>query len=250
MEDFVPLCLYFNRKLNSSFIGLPNKVRKNNQTVFECSQNPELEFVTQFYVLNPDFATRPSGMNLLCAKNANLTTTSVEVIYDPFNYEKGCIRFIAWIRAIPSGTPLYIWENENSTYITFDSKIPDKKYKQAYFSPIYVLMDPRVKATRLSAIENGEFEIKDDIPQFKFTGYQGRCIPDKDGMSIGECVVLYGKNILSKSNNDPVLLDYIANEYGDKKRVNVGDVSIVIILSIIMIFVSCVMYLVVRNQKS
>uniref|UniRef100_A0A6C0EL88 Uncharacterized protein n=1 Tax=viral metagenome TaxID=1070528 RepID=A0A6C0EL88_9ZZZZ len=232
-KDIVPLCLYLNDQTKSSYIGFPAKKHTKDGIKFSCQPIPDARLVAQFYVVNPDITTRPPGMDLFCARDSpdsQLATVDLSIVYDPFHYQKDCIRFYAWVEPVPHATPLHVWKSGSLMYFSFGKEDPGKGFTEVDFSPIYVLIDPRIKdADRIKGFKGregkegqGAFEIKNNYPQFKFSGYQGRCIPDPNGMSVGDCTVLYGKNILFPQyrNQEPTLRNYIDQLYNKRGEDN------------------------------
>lgn len=225
--EIVPLCLYQNHATLTSYIGYPSKVRRGDRDVLVCTERPDTEMVAQFYVVNPDFRPIPPGMDLICAEDsadAQHATIAVEQIYDPFNLSKHCVRFLAWMEPIPRTTPLYIFQSGQKIHVSFSNQPPGPEFKQTFMSPIYVLVHPDVNAPRVPTATNGQsdrFIVQEDgQPLFLFSGYQGRCIPDPNGTSLGRCTVLYTKDILNSnvSDDQPTLLEYIDQTYNQPRR--------------------------------
>lgn len=231
-DTIVPLCLYSSPL--SSYISFPAKVREGDKTVLRCdpafqpSYNSDKEFITTFYVINPDIHPIPSGMDLLCIQNASNSSTDIKQLYDPFNTEEKCIRFLAWLEPTPFTTPLYVYKSKNNMRLSFDSKPPTPDYKPALVPSIYVLIDPRMKDVyRVPAPRKPEvigdktsFAISPEgIPVFTFSGYQERCIPDPNGRDLKECIVITDKDVLrlDRIGYDKGLLNYLQERYGKKR---------------------------------
>lgn len=241
-NNIVPLCLYENQGVSCSYISLPS-IQNNKLTcdnIFDC------KLITQFYVINPDIAFQPTGMVLFCVKNNNNTTTDIKIIYDPFNRDEKCLRFYAWIQPTPYTTPLYIYKkNDTQIKITFEREY---NLTELPFSPIYVLIDPRINTKRING--NKSFKIENNIPKFLFSGYQSRCVPDPDGMSIGDCIVLYNQKILSPKYNKETqtLLSYLNDRY-NKEEISINifsDIGLISGLMLIGIFI-IVLIIVLEN---
>lgn len=241
-SNIIKLCLYQNLN-NESYIGLPSV---NNKYIYECENRPDMVLESSFYVINPAIAIRPEGTELICVKNDLNHTTDLILKYDPFNIETDCISFLAWLEPTPHTAPLYIWKNGNSRVISFSSKQPNS-YQEEIFSPIYVLVNPKSNIPIVSKFTDQNFDIINNEPQFKFVGYQGRCLPNPTGLSIGDCVVLYGKNVLSPKfqKRQPTLLDYIDKNYNKKLTIN----SNIINFGVIFIFFSFVILMFVYIKK-
>jgi len=250
--EIVPLCIYKN--VNTSYIGLPKKINKNDQITYKCSLIPNLQFYSRIWVINPDFRPIPPGTSLFCAKQSNYTTISINPVYDPFDIQDNCVRFITWMQPTPYTTPLYIYNNGSNYIISFD-KQPPPNYININISPIYVLVDPNTNVERILPSYKpvtSDFNIIDGIPQYYFSGLDGNCVPDPQGYSLGKCVTLYNKKILSPelSNKRFTLLNYLQYRYGNKGTTNPFEkVSVyVIILLSIMLIGSIITIMIVRNK--
>jgi hypothetical protein len=213
-HDIISLCLYQSYDGNNSYIGLADE--KGN-----CNTRPGVNFVAKFYGINPAISIQPPGSELFCARDtedATFSTTEIVPLYDTFNYdEKNCIRFIAWMEPVPGTTPLYVFQMNDSVFASFDSTPPSLVHVSK--NPIYVLTDPR---DGFKTVGNGSpFKIVNDKPVFLFRGYQGRCVPSSEGYTIGECLVLSAKNILSPTfyNTEPTLLGELSKSSKSSKNI-------------------------------
>jgi hypothetical protein len=237
-DNIVPLCLYKRTDRLGSYIGSPTKIRKNGETILACQEKPDTQLILKFYAIDPEFPVVPPGMVLLCAKDTptdDFTTIALTQVYDVFDYEENCVRFFAWLEPIPHTTPLHIWQNGDLIYVSLQNEIPALNYTQVYFSPIYVLIDPRIEnVVRIPGFSSDKFSVQDDKPQFRFSDYQGRCIPDPNGLPIKECLA----NILStKTQKNLTLLDYLENRYNKKRNWNIFSlIGLKIIFVILFIF--------------
>lgn len=239
-NDIVPLCLY------NGYIGLPNKVYENGKVVYKCDKDLDVDFISQFYVVNPDFRPIPTGMALFCIKNSHNSTISIRPIYDPFDISEQCLRFITWTEPVPYTTPLFIYTYGDNTIISITDTPPSPEYERV--EPIYVLFHPNVKnIIRISSFNKNFFNTDDfGEPAFRFSGYQGRCIPDPNGLTLGECVVLHNKNIISPEleHKESTLLNYLEYKYGREKErnpfVNVPLILVVILILLLLISIAIV----------
>ena len=161
--SIVPLCLYENFITKTSYLGLPVKTRQSDSDVFLCENVPDCRLLKTFYVINPDMAVFPTGLDLIGIKNSDsgFYTENVSQLYDPFHYEENTIRFLAWLEPTPHAIPLYVLSSGNSIIITLNAEQPNQ-FSPLGFSPIYVL----------------------DNPDMKFYNYQGRCLPDFSGIDL------------------------------------------------------------------
>lgn len=230
----IPMCLHTNIETKSSYIGLPSKARYQNQTIFVCEKNPDTEIQTIFYVLNPDIRPIPPGTVLFCAKDSlssDFSTISLEQIYDPFDIDQNCVRFIAWLSPVPYSTPLYIVKNGDSIFASFE-----KQNNQVYFSPIYVLLDPRLQGyerMKGHSKEKKNFEIVNGIPNFLFSNYQGKCVPDPSGIPFEKCLV---KSIL-ENKVQPTMLNHLKKLYGQNwDLLFILIVFVILVIGLILIF--------------
>lgn len=242
----IPLCLYTNHTTSSSYIGLPTKEKKGDNVVLSCNPKPDTELVASFYALNPDIRPIPPGTVLMCAKDTetdDFSTIDLEPIYDPFDIDQKCIRFIAWLSPVPYTTPLYVMKFGNSVYMSFEKKLPGPEYQEIYFSPIHVLIDPRIDAQRIHGHKKGPkgFSVKDGQPQFLFSVYQGRCIPDPTGVSLGRCLV---ENVL-ESENQPTMLKHLEKIYGGKPDWKL----VILVLGVILAITVCVFVIKMKKSK-
>lgn len=242
----VPLCLYRKSEYDS-YISLPVKSFKNGKTIFECSALENMIPITIFYGINPDMRPIPPGAVLMCIKNIpeEYVTIDIQPIYDPFDIDEKCSRMMVWLDPVPHTTPLYISKNGDSMHISLTKEIP-KEYTELNYSPIYVLLDPRIDAQRTKGFRGQtikDFKIYDDKPVFLFSEYQGKCIPDPEGIPLGNCVV---NNILNSDGNEPSLIDFLNKQYKDKI-----DTKTIFLFCILIILIIITIYLIYqRNRKT
>ncbi len=225
--SIVPLCLYENKNTGGSYISYPKKSRENDKDVFSCENKDYLQFITTFYAVNPDFFTIPTGMDMIFAEETftdELHTIKIGQVYDPFNHEDvNTVKFIAWIEPVPYSTPLYIYEYGSNTKISL-TRIKDEFYKEVFFSPIYVLIDPRQDAIRIPG-SKGNFPIVNNLPVFLFSNYYGRCIPDDKGIELNKCVILH-----NKQQKELTLLERVGKENNKKEKSILNKTYLLIII--------------------
>ena len=207
----VPICIYRTDSGSDMILSLPFQEENGNLTCFQkpvyslYSENTqELTLAGQFYALNPDIRPIPPGSVLFCS-NPNI----FEPIYDPFDIDRGCLRFIAWLNRAPHTVPLYVSKGTAGFHISLSPETPEG-YTPLYFSPIHVLSSP----------------------DMKFSGYQGMCIPDPNGTSIGECLVLNVKKVTGNAY-EPTLINYLREKHGNS--LNWGLLLIFLCLSLIFL---------------
>jgi hypothetical protein len=255
--DIEPFCIYHNVNKLSGYIGPPTKYRENGVTKFKCAGKSGVQLVGKFWAIRPTFRPIPPGASLLCAKASRETgheTLSIKTVYDPFHLDSSCVMFIAWVEPVPYTTPLYIYKHGETIFPSFSSKPPSEFHKEILISPIYVLTEPGQNITYVPGLTDTpkEFGYQNEQPQFLFSGYQGRCLPDPDGMPLGECAVLYIENILdpelSDSGKQPTLLNQlqlIADYNKEKENVfkKIGTVPIVISLFVLLLSIVIVILL-------
>jgi len=165
MTEFVPLYLY------------------KNQAILSVKETGSDQDYTPFWVINPDFRPIPAGTDLVCVKNDQDRTVSVEQLYDMFNLDNVCLRLLAWLEPTPYTIPLHIGKKDTSLYLSF-SDLPSN-YKEIF--TIYVLKE---------------------VPKF-FQNDKGRCVPSSQGVSLSSCSVQ-----TKLKGVKPTLLGYLEDKYG------------------------------------
>jgi hypothetical protein len=244
----VPYCLYRKGQFDS-YISLPVKSRENDKTVLKCPPLPDMQPITIFYAINPDIRPIPPGMALLCLKNIPEENVTIDVspIYDIFNIDQKCYRMMVWLDPVPYTTSIYLSKKNNSMHISLSKDIP-AGYEPLYFSPMYVLIDPRQEAIRTKGHKGQnykDFKIVDNQPNFLFSGYQGKCIPDPNGISLGECIVKYVKDIFDPNNKEPTLINYLNSKYGNKL-----DTKTILLFCILILCSFLFLYFVFYRNKN
>ncbi len=234
--QIIPLCLYkYKDNPNQNYICYPNLVKRNDKVVYGCPDKENMEFMNMFYAINPDFRPLPQGTQLFCAMSTDVNTTSFETMYDMFNNKKGCIRFIAWDKPVPYTTRLTITNLNDAISVTVgkDDVIEDNRNTLS----LYVLFDPRDNVPRIGSGQ--KFPIIASVPQFLFSSYNGRCIPDPSGKTLEECTV---NNILNMRER-PSLLNYLGSRYKMK------DTSPVIAFLFGMMLIAVISFGILRMRK-
>ncbi|MBS0627380.1 MAG: hypothetical protein JSS09_04140 [Verrucomicrobia bacterium] len=204
-----------------------------------------MKLVTNFYVINPAVHPIPSGADLICIENGNNVSSNIRQLYDPFNVDENCTRFIAWMEPIPYTTPLYFMKNGNELYISFQK---DSKFPLADIPAVYVLLDPRitdvyrVPPPQQPEVQGGKttFEINpDNTPFFTFSGYQNKCIPNPNGDHLGRCIVITEKDVgnVSYIGLDDSLLTYLQYRYGKQPKRNYVFLLALLVVLVILFFV-------------
>lgn len=203
---------------DSSIIPLYLYSNTQNSLISDKKYNfSNTDFVALFYGINPIIKPKPSYTDLICATNSGTTTIDISVLYDGLNFNTNCVRFLAWTERTPNTTPLYIRQNGSNIHISFDKNPINESYIPYKIPVIYVLTSKRKN------------------PHFTFSDSFGKCIPDPESsLSIGQCLVLHNKNIISLDNGkQSTLLNYLENKYGGKGK---GRRDIIIIFILFVIF--------------
>jgi hypothetical protein len=218
-------CIYHQDNISSKLglIKTAIKIRDNNEVEeFKCKLEETMrkwKIYDVFYAINPMIQPIPSGMMLLCSKRKKefpYNSTSLKIVYDPFYLEDDCLYFIAWTKRVPYTIPLFIYgENENNIYPSFEKL--DNISEILELSPIFVLDDPYNNQK-----DNQPNFIKNNKVTFTFKSYQGRCIPDPNGVSLSKCMVLNNENItdLEHGGKPPTLLQHLLR-LEKKRNVNI-----------------------------
>jgi hypothetical protein len=161
-----------------------------------------------FLGLNPKIDPITPDMDMICAINKNGTqTVSLSSLYDVYNDDKDCIKFIAWLEPIKGTIPLYVYKNSTNVFASLKDDKPDSSYIKEYFSPIHVLQD---------------------ITKFKY--FRGRCIPDPNGEDIKICI----QNVIANLTEKPTILTLLK----DHQSTTVSYWIYILILIAVLIFLS------------
>jgi hypothetical protein len=183
------------------------KICLDNQGSITNDNNSSCEL--SFYGVDPNISPIPPDMDMICVVNSSAgNTISVSNLYDVYDNDKKCIKFLAWLEPIENTIPLYIYQKpDNSVYV--DLK-PNNTYKPLYFSPIHVIQDTNIK----------------------FIYFRGRCIPSKtSGSSLNECM----KKVVSCVKDKPTILNLLESRYGNLKHNNNNHSKIIYVLAMILI---------------
>jgi len=226
-------CIYHQDNIESK-LGLIKtgiKIRDDNEfEEMECQLEKTMlkwKSYNAFYAINPMIQPIPSGTVLLCSKRAKgfpYNSINLKIVYDPFNLDDDCVYFIAWTKRVPYTIPLFIYgENGNNIYPSF--KKLDNIQEIVKLSPIFVLDDPNKNQKDKNYVDdkyNINYFVKNNKVKFTFKSYQGRCIPDPDGVSLSKCMVLNNENItdLEHGGKPPTLLEHLSR-IEKKKDINI-----------------------------
>lgn len=227
-NSIIPLCLYSNER--SSYIGLPEKINRDGKIAYNCPSHPKMKLITIFYAINPDVKPNPTYADLICVKNANGETVEVSTLYDPFNMDVKCTRFLAWLEQTPGTLRLHISKSGDNIYISPNQQAPPG-YQPYAIPNLHVLYSPS------------------DNPKFTFSNSFGKCIPNPNSnLTLGQCIVLYNKNITRPEyvGRYPNILTYLKVRYGDKTDVKIPAIVGVIAAAILSI---CLAILLARVRR-
>jgi hypothetical protein len=158
----------------------------------------------QFTAFNANLRPIPYGMKVICfklSKDQPTRTTKVEVVYDFFIEEEGCVNLITYTEPVPGTIPLYLFSlGEDNVFPSFTKQPPTKWWKELSISPIFVL--------------------KGIVTNLKFTCLNGKCIPvlsnktenkteKEEGTSFEECLRVCSKqkpkNILEMVKDEDLI---------------------------------------------
>jgi hypothetical protein len=174
-----------------------------------------------FYTVSASVRPIPPGLVLFCIETDDYSILNIDEIYDPFNQRTNttsvCITLLTWLQTVPYTTPLYVNRLDNGRIcIDFNPNLPGKPL---FISPLHVLIWPQGQIVPRFA------RLTPEVPIFKFSGYQGRCLPDPDGIDIYDCMMLYTKDILDvyPDNDKTTLREYLQARYQKKDSQNVWN---------------------------
>lgn len=109
-----------------------------------------------FFGVNPAYKPIPNEMQLFKITLNNTFPYDIKNIslqYDIYNISNNYIYFITYTKPVINTIPLYIWENNNSTWVTFSSNSPDQKgWKSNLINPIYVI-EPNIVGSNIHDIK-------------------------------------------------------------------------------------------------
>ena len=231
-NTIIPLCLYSNSR--NSYIGLPEKVYHGGKVTYSCPPHPKMQLVTVFYAINPDVKPNPTYADLICVKNVNQETIDISSLYDPFNKDIKCTRFLAWLEQTPGTLRLHISKKGDNIYISPDEKTPDG-YVPYSIPNIHVL--PANNSDPYS------------VPKFTFSNSYGKCIPDpSSNLSLTDCIVIYNKNVTRPEfvGRYPNVLTYLNARYGHDKGSKIPGIIGVVFAAVLCI---CLILLVIKMKK-
>lgn len=205
-KDIIPLCLYNHNSIKKSSLKTPKISKIEDNTFLDCENITDYTLIGSFYVITSNLIQRPVGLTLLIYDGK-----TIKEKYDPYDEDLKGIEFYAWLKPTPHTTPLYCYTVDKNLYISLDI---DDKLSENVVSPIYVLFDPRVNVNRIPPVKGGQFNIFSNIPQYTFKSFQGRCIPDSTGTSLGECHL---QNLRELNGRKPTVLSLIDNKKNRNK---------------------------------
>jgi hypothetical protein len=240
---------YVVNNIHIGYISNSVKIKQHDGTIIlTCEQQPPYPwtYYSKFYAISPMFRPIPHGLKLISANKDNNKNITSQILYeyDPFNVKPNSVNFLTWTQPVPYTVPLYFHMfNKTGTVFPSFEKIPkgDKlNWSVVELSPIYVLVD------------NKDFKYKNGIPDFKFIGNYGRCIPSINGTHLGKCFLLNDENLkytdIKKFSEPPSLLqniklkDIIQNQKKSKsfskffRKISTFYISIIIIFFLFSLF--------------
>lgn len=254
----VPFCLYQRDNMSGpfqSYIGNPVLETDGDKLRMVCSE-PNRAFegwypTGRFYAINPMFTAIPTFMKLICAKKSGVaekhySTLKVVNNYDPYNISDSCIYFITWTQPVPYTTPLFIYNSQGAVLATFERR---EDMAEAFMSPLYVLTD-RPYPTSLIPPGGQWFRMKGERAEFTFRDYQGRCIPDPNGVPFLQCNL---NNDLSLTGPQS-LLSILDSQKRDEQSFprffdSISNVWISIALGVVFITLGVVLFLIFQNDS-
>jgi hypothetical protein len=217
MNSIIPLYLYSNSLLT------PYRQTLSNQNL----PNEQNEKV--LYVINPDIRPIPIGMDTFCITNVLGKTKSISLVYDVFDIDQNCIRFLAWLENVPNTIKNNVYNKEGELYIT------NQTLNLPLVTSFQSLIDPEQK--------------------FVYYEESGFCVPETPGLplqtslSLRDCLILYNKNILAL-NQDPTyitnqhtILQYLEDRYGKNSeysktnKKNIRNLLIIVIIFLIIFII-------------
>jgi hypothetical protein len=201
---FAPFCIYhmINKEQNEylGYVGNPTMVmHEDGSAEFKCIPHGTTDpykgwkLAGKFYAINPLFRPIPSYLSLVCATQVDAfpyNTSDLKHQYDPFHVDNLCINFTTWLEPTPYTTPLHLYSNGTGVFPTFEEH---KDLPRAETSVVYVLTNKPMKHTIFPGKKRW-FKMVDGVPQFRFRSYQGRCIPDPDGVTLDKCTLVHDLN--------------------------------------------------------
>lgn len=141
-----------------------------------------------FYVIDPEIKPLPYGSELFCVEQDSTgIVKNVSEMYDPFNRDRKCLRFLAWNDPAPYTVQVFLYIRPTGVFITTE---PTQGERELVFSPIHLCTK--------------------DLP---FSNYNGRCLPDPEGTSIEKCLK---KNSIGKQ---PLFLSNIPQRFSREEIV-------------------------------
>lgn len=245
-DTIIPICVYYNNT-GKSFLGSSIFQRKNDgkgkETLYSCPRPyPGWRYIEDIYGVNPMYFPIPIYMSLICAVQSEqgekqYSTTVIRNQYDPFKNDKKCVYFLAWTTPTPYTTPMYVYENGE---VSFERKKKEND-NVGQLKIVYVLTKHPKKGTIFVGKKNW-FPIQaNGIPDFKFSSYMGRCVPDPNGEDLKECTLRHDlnlvrpKSLLDVLNSDEVDRVSVKEKKGGKGNFDVLFLLICVVLGIFFV---------------
>jgi hypothetical protein len=247
---FIPFCIFHYIDVsNNTYYGLiknPTKIKTHDgNEIFKCLEDDYgiWKLYGLFYAMSPMIRPIPVGLKLMNAIKSEkfpYNTENIEYAYDPFDIQPKSVSFITWSKPVPDTVPLYLHTTPSGgMYPSFEYNPPEKEgWAKNVISPLYVLVD---------TIKNIQFNYKRDSynrPIFKFTSYDGRCLPDANGTSLSNCFLSTCENISGDGRElfNPSLLKQLKHKQ-DYRKLHPFTVMIITILFLISLIV-CILILI------
>jgi hypothetical protein len=138
-SDILPFCVYHwvdpDQGVYLGYLGGPEfATNESGQVFLTCGDTPpssnpygRWKKAFTFYAINPALKPIPFGMSLFCAKRSQefpWNTTEVKSVYDQFNIDNQCVYFIAYTMPVPFTTPLFLHQQEESSFPSLDPNPP------------------------------------------------------------------------------------------------------------------------------
>lgn len=165
---------------------------KNGRSKLSYTPSTETPTVI-FYVIDPEIKPLPYGAELFCVESdENGFVLDVSEMYDPFNRDRKCLKFLGWNDPAPFTVAVFLYLRMGGVFVSMEPMVGEK---ELVFSPIHLCT-------------------KDLL----FSNYNGRCLPNPNGYSIEECLK---KSVTKKQ---PLFLSNIPQNF------SIEEVVVIILL--------------------